>query len=105
MNLGFGEMLFLFVLGLLLFGPKKLPTIGRQLGKAMNDFKRASQEFQSQLNDEVRQLEEAATRETEPQPNPPTGTAARGDYVDYAMEPSSGENEAEGPARGTESVH
>src|SRR4051812_2157920 len=67
MNLGFGEMMFLFVLGLLLFGPKKLPEIGRQLGKFMGDFKRASQEFQSQLNDEVRQLEEETKKIDEPE--------------------------------------
>ena len=57
MNLGMPEMIFLVVIALLLFGPKKLPEIGRQIGKAMGEFKRASQEFQSQLNEEVRQLE------------------------------------------------
>jgi TatA/E family protein of Tat protein translocase len=65
MNLGVPEMMFLAVLGLLLFGPRKLPEIGRQLGKAMGEFKRASHEFQSQLNEEVRQLElESDTKET-----------------------------------------
>jgi TatA/E family protein of Tat protein translocase len=57
MNLGFSETAFLVVLGLLLFGPKKLPEIGRTIGKFMAEFKRASAEFQNQLNDEVRQLE------------------------------------------------
>jgi sec-independent protein translocase protein TatB len=57
MNLGMPEMIFLVVIALLLFGPKKLPEIGRTIGKAMGEFKRASQEFQSQLNEEVRQLE------------------------------------------------
>lgn len=77
MNLGITEMIFLFVLGLLLFGPKKLPEIGRQLGKALAEFKRASNEFQSQLNDEVRKLE---LEETVKQAvaEPPAGTAARG---------------------------
>lgn len=73
MNLGLTEMFFLFILGLLLFGPKKLPEIGRKLGKAMLEFKRASTEFQSQLNDEVRKLE----IETEESASPPSGTAAR----------------------------
>ena len=107
MNIGFGEMLFLFVLGLLLFGPKKLPEIGRHLGKAMNDFKRASHEFQSQLNEEVRIIEETA-KATEPEPVPPVGTAARGegDLVDYNLEPNSGEHEGEAPktARTGESI-
>ena len=57
MNLGFPEMLFLGLLALLLFGPRRLPEIGRQIGKALAEFKRASSEFQTQLEDEVRQLE------------------------------------------------
>jgi sec-independent protein translocase protein TatB len=57
MNLGFPEMLFIFVLALLLFGPKKLPGIARQIGKALAEFKRASNEFQQQLQDEMRKLE------------------------------------------------
>jgi Tat protein translocase TatB subunit len=107
MNIGFGEMLFLFVLGLLLFGPKKLPEIGRHLGKAMNDFKRASHEFQTQLNEEVRILEETA-KVTEPEVVPPSGTSARGsgEFVDYNLEPNSGEHEGQEPkpARTGESI-
>ena len=57
MNLGFPEMMFIFVLALILFGPKKLPEIGRQIGKGLAEFKRASREFQSQIEDEVRKLE------------------------------------------------
>jgi TatA/E family protein of Tat protein translocase len=77
MNLGMTEMIFLAFLGLLLFGPKKLPEIGRQLGKAMAEFKRASNEFQSQLNEEVRQLElEEQTNQIKDVVQP-LGTAAR----------------------------
>ena len=57
MNLGFPEMMFIFVLALIIFGPKKLPEIGRQIGKGLAEFKRASREFQSQIEDEVRKLE------------------------------------------------
>jgi sec-independent protein translocase protein TatB len=57
MNLGFSEMIFIFLLALLLFGPKKLPEIGRQIGKALAEFKRASNEFKSQLETEMRQIE------------------------------------------------
>jgi TatA/E family protein of Tat protein translocase len=83
MNVGLTEMIFLFILGLLLFGPKKLPEIGRKLGKAMAEFKRASNEFQSQLNDEVRKLE-IENIELEEKPRlvvPPTGTTARGGFA------------------------
>jgi sec-independent protein translocase protein TatB len=60
MNLGFSEMLFLSVLGLLLFGPRRLPEIGRQVGRALAEFKRASSAFQAQIEAEVRQLEASA---------------------------------------------
>jgi TatA/E family protein of Tat protein translocase len=75
MNLGVPEMIFLAVLGLLLFGPRKLPEIGRQLGKAMGEFKRASQEFQSQLNEEVRQLD--LESDLKSLSMPPEGTTSR----------------------------
>jgi sec-independent protein translocase protein TatB len=79
---GFGEMTFLFVLALLVFGPKKLPEIARQIGKAMNEFKRASNEFRSQIETEIANIE----RETKPQylppSEPPRGAVASGTLID-----------------------
>src|ERR1700750_157947 len=63
MNLGFSEMAFIFVLALIIFGPKKLPEIGRQVGKALAEFKRASKECKWQLEAEMRQIEAEATKE------------------------------------------
>ena len=63
MNLGFSEMAFIFLLALIIFGPKKLPEIGRQIGKVLAEFKRASNEFKWQLEAEMRQIEAEATRE------------------------------------------
>ncbi len=78
MDLGFSELLFLFGLGLLLFGPRKIPEIGRQLGRAMAEFKKASNEFQSQLNEEVRNLDLETESNTIANPAmPPMGTSAR----------------------------
>ena len=57
MNLGFAEMFFLVVLALLLFGPRRLPEIARQMGKFMAEFKKASSEFQGQIHEEIRKLE------------------------------------------------
>ncbi len=65
MNLGMPEMIFIFLLALIIFGPKKLPEIGRQIGKALGEFKRASNEFKWQLEAEMRQLELEAEREKE----------------------------------------
>jgi Tat protein translocase TatB subunit len=96
MNLGFSEMAFLVILGLLLFGPKKLPEIGRQIGRVLAEFKKASNEFQAQLNEEVRQLEVEA-EQTKQTILPPAGTAARGEPPFYALEPNSGEHQGEAP--------
>jgi sec-independent protein translocase protein TatB len=73
MNLGLPEMIFIFVIALIIFGPKKLPEIGRQIGKAMTEFKRASNEFKSQIEGEIRNLEldETVKRQPVPQILPP----------------------------------
>lgn len=55
--MSFSETVFLFLLALLVFGPKKLPEIARQIGKALNEFRRASNEFKAQIEAEVSQLE------------------------------------------------
>lgn len=57
MNFSFSEILFLMLLALILFGPKRLPEIARTWGKFMAEFKRASGNFQSQIQDEIRKLE------------------------------------------------
>src|ERR1041385_6207316 len=59
--LGMQEMVFIFVLALLIFGPKKLPELGKTLGKAMTEFRRASNELKSTFDREMSNLE----RETE----------------------------------------
>jgi len=56
--LGWPEMMFIFVLALLLFGPKKLPEIGRTIGKAMGEFRRASSELKSTFEREMQNLEQ-----------------------------------------------
>ena len=57
MNLGMPEMIFIFVLALVVVGPKKLPELGRQLGKFLAEFKRASNEFKNQLETEMLNIE------------------------------------------------
>ena len=67
MNLGMPEMIFIFLLALVIFGPKKLPELGRQLGKALGEFKKASNEFKNQLETEMMniELEERAKKPAE----------------------------------------
>lgn len=57
LNMSFPDTVVLFILALLLFGPKKLPQIARQVGKALGEFKRASNEFKAQIESEISQLE------------------------------------------------
>jgi sec-independent protein translocase protein TatB len=49
-----GDSAFIFLLALLLFGPKKLPELARQIGKLMGEFRRASNEFRLQMEEELR---------------------------------------------------
>jgi sec-independent protein translocase protein TatB len=56
---GFEDSAVIVLLALLLFGPKKLPVLARQLGKLMADFRRASNEFRSQMEEELRISEQA----------------------------------------------
>src|SRR6266849_2834664 len=58
MDFGFsGEIIFIMLLALILFGPRKLPEIARTMGKFMAEFRRASNEFQTQIHEEVRKLD------------------------------------------------
>jgi sec-independent protein translocase protein TatB len=54
----FSDSIFLFVLALLLFGPKKLPVLARELGKWVGEFRRASNEFKIQMEEELRLSEQ-----------------------------------------------
>jgi len=56
-TLGTQELIFIFLLALLLFGPKKLPEIGRTVGKALTEFRRASNELKSTFDREMKNLE------------------------------------------------
>lgn len=79
MNLGFPEMMFIFLLALIIFGPKKLPEIGRQIGKALNEFRRASNEFKAQIEAEINQLDvETRTQQILPPGRSPEGAIAAG---------------------------
>jgi len=52
-SLGIPELLVIFVVALIVFGPKRLPEIGRTLGKAMGQFKKATDEFKNTIEREV----------------------------------------------------
>jgi len=49
-SLGFGEVMMILIIGLIIFGPKKLPEIGRSLGNAIREFRRASNDIMNTLS-------------------------------------------------------
>jgi sec-independent protein translocase protein TatB len=58
----FGDSIFIFLLALVLFGPKKLPEIGRTIGRLLAEFRRASNEFKFQIQEELRNMEDEERR-------------------------------------------
>lgn len=48
------ELIIIFVIALIIFGPRKLPELGKSLGRSLSEFKRASHELRSTLEDEIR---------------------------------------------------
>jgi sec-independent protein translocase protein TatB len=63
--LGWTDSLLLMVLALVVFGPRRLPQIGRQIGKLMYEFRKASNDFKFQMEEELRASEEADRRKKE----------------------------------------
>lgn len=53
-NLGFQELMLIFVIALIVFGPRKLPELGKAIGKGLAEFRRASNELRSTWEEEVR---------------------------------------------------
>ena len=56
-SLGFPELMIIMVIALIIFGPRKLPELGRSLGKSIGEFKKASNELKSTLEEEIRMEE------------------------------------------------
>lgn len=83
--LGTQELIFIFFLALLLFGPKKLPELGRTIGKAMTEFRRAQSELKASFDREMKNLErETGVNELVAT----TYQASSYDYEHSAYEPS-----------------
>ncbi len=76
-RMSFSETIFLFLLALIIFGPKKLPEIARQAGKLINEFRRASNEFKVQLEQEIAHIEVDKYRASLPPVTAPAGTTNR----------------------------
>ena len=62
-SIGMPELIIIFVIALIIFGPRKLPELGRSLGKSLAEFKRASNELKSTLEEEIRLEDQRANLE------------------------------------------
>jgi len=88
-NLGMGELIVIFTIALLIFGPRKLPELGKSLGKSIAEFKRASNELRNTLEEEIRledQRESAkipASASTTSAPSAPVETPAPAQTADH----------------------
>ena len=77
-SIGMPELIIILLIALIIFGPRKLPELGRSLGRSLKEFKRASNELQNTLDEEIRMEEEkSAERQTPPRP---TEAVPRGDH-------------------------
>lgn len=87
--LGWQETVVIFVLALLLFGPKKLPELGKTIGKALTEFRRASNELKSTFDREMQNLEKEtesikqATNEVQTELNKSVHDSSSYDYNYY----------------------
>lgn len=68
--LGFTEILFILLVALLLFGPRRLPELGRTLGRGLAEFRRASTDLRATIDDEVHSLERNMNTESTSSPSP-----------------------------------
>jgi TatA/E family protein of Tat protein translocase len=89
-NLGMGELIVIFTIALLIFGPRKLPELGKSLGKSIAEFKKASNELRNTLEEEIRLEEQresakipAAASTTPAAPSAPVETPAPAQAADH----------------------
>ena len=74
-SIGMPELIIIFVIALIIFGPRKLPELGRSLGKSLSEFKRASNELKSTLEEEIRVEEQKSKLDTPKAPESPATAA------------------------------
>jgi TatA/E family protein of Tat protein translocase len=90
-SIGMAELIIIFVIALIIFGPRKLPELGRSLGRSLGEFKRASNELRSTLEEEIRVEEQRETAKKTSE-SPPAGSAALSPVVPREYPPGTPED-------------
>jgi sec-independent protein translocase protein TatA len=75
-SIGMPELIIIFVIALIIFGPRKLPELGKSLGKSLAEFKRASNDLRNSLEEEIRIEDQRAKVEAMKTPTPPPDATA-----------------------------
>ena len=75
-SIGMPELIIIFVIALIIFGPRKLPELGRSLGRSLSEFKRASNELRNTLEEEIRVEDQRQPAKPSAQAAPAPGTTA-----------------------------
>ncbi len=73
-SIGMPELIIIFVIALIIFGPRKLPELGKSLGRSLNEFKKASNDLQHTLEQEIKIEEQKETAARAVQTEPPVST-------------------------------
>jgi TatA/E family protein of Tat protein translocase len=107
-SIGVPELILIFVVALLLFGPRKLPEIGRSLGKALGEFRRASNDLKRTIEEEVaadelkgigRDIREAAAPAAQPSAAPEASQADAGVTTTPSAAPAPASPQEEPPPK------
>jgi sec-independent protein translocase protein TatA len=102
-SIGMPELVIILVIALIIFGPRKLPELGRSLGKSIGEFKKASNELRSTLEEEIR-IEDQRDQRAALRAEQDTAISAAIPPVSEPVTPASPANETVNRTTGTDPV-
>ena len=102
-GIGLPEMAIIFIVALLVFGPKKLPEIGRSMGKALRSFQDATKEFETEFKQEVDKIEKVVKEPMTATIEPPEPKAIPSAETDDTAEAAEATDDTPDPAAEAES--
>lgn len=98
-GIGIPELVVILIVGLIIFGPGKLPEVGRAVGKGLREFRKASSALQSALNEPEKPAQPAPAAASAPAPEPPQAAAVQlAASAETPAQPEAGQN-TEKPAK------